>query len=116
MLAKYLDPSRYPPDQTIVAHLAEHTVKTTQRPSIAILVDNHPVKTIPMEVSVSVLVKGAILTIQNGAVVRLETGTCQAAGKITLAGVTLAQKEAEPVALPGELRFATGKGLKPNAS
>jgi len=113
MLAKYLDTSRYPPDQTILAHLADHTVKMHLTPSVEILVNEQPVGTIPIDVSLALTIKGGILVIKGGKILEFRSGTCLAMAKALVAGVPVAELKGDPVDLPGVVRFGDGKQLEP---
>lgn len=114
-LAKYLDPTKYPPDQTIAAHLAEHTVKARLKPTVEVLFNDQVVGNIPLDVTLSLLVKGGIVTIKGGRILSLATGTCQAKGKVAIAGTTIAEKKLQPLKLPGDLDFGKGREINPEA-
>jgi len=111
LLVKYLDSSRYPATETILAHLSEHTVKTTLKPSIGIYVGEMLVTSVPVEALLSLTVKGFILTIRDGQVLQMTTGTCQAKGRVTVAGVVLVEKAAKAIELPGVVRFGEGRRI-----
>ncbi len=111
LLVKYLDSSRYPAGETILAHLGEHTVEIALKPSIGVYVGQLLVKEIPVKASLSLTLKGFILTIKGGQVLQMTTGTCQAKGQVAVAGVTVAEKKSRSVELPGVIRFG-GEGRR----
>ncbi len=112
LLVKYLDSSRYPPDQTIVAHLAEHTIEMKLQPKIAVYAGQLLVTTIPVKALVSATVKGFILTIKGGQVLQMTTGNCQAKGQLSVAGVVVTEKKSSVVELPGVIRFGEGRRIE----
>ena len=113
-LARYLDSSKYPPDQTVVTHLAEHTVRTTLNPSIDVFLGERQLPSIPVNVTLSLHLKGGIVTIRGGKILELHTGSGEASGKVSVAGVAIATKELEPIEFPGEFTFEEGRPLQPS--
>ena len=111
LLVKYLDSSRYPPDQTILAHLAEHTIEMKLQPKIEVYSGQLLITTIPVKAIVSATVKGFILTIKGGHVLQMTTGNCQAKGQLSVAGVVVTEKKSKVVELPGVIRFGEGRRI-----
>ncbi len=116
LLVRYLDSSKYAPDQAILAHLSEHTIKTTLKPSIDVYVGDVLVKAVPLEAQLSLALKGFVLTIKGGRVLQIATGTCKATGKVTLAGVPLAEKTLESFSFPGVIHFPDGRPIVTRAA
>ncbi len=114
-LARYLDTSRYPPDETVVTHLAEHTVYTKLSPSIDIFLGERKLRSIPVNVTLSLKLEGGIVTIRGGKILELQTGRGQASGALSVGGVKVAEKKLEPVELAGALTFEEGRKLRPAA-
>ena len=106
MLARYLDASRYPPDQTVMAHLAEHVVKIRLNPSVEVLVNDQVVGRIPIDASLSLTIKAGILVIKGGRILEFRCGTCAAKASLTVAGVPVAELKGDPVELPRVMTFA----------
>lgn len=113
-LARYLDSSKYPSDRTVVTPLSKHTVRTTLSPCIAVFLGERQLPSIPMDVTLSLHLKGGIVTIRGGKILELHTGSGEASGKVSVAGVPIATKELEPIEFPGEFTFKEGRQLRPS--
>lgn len=102
-LDKYLDKSKYAPDETILVPLAEHTIKSKHHPSIEILVNDHIVDEIKLDITVVFKLKGIMLTIKDGKIRQIQTGTCKVSGTVKCEQMILAKKELGTISLPGKI-------------
>ena len=104
-LDKYLDKSKYAPDETILIPLVEHTIKSKHHPSIEILVNDHVVDSIKLDIVVAFKLKGIMLTIKDGKIRQIQTGTCKISGTVKYGQMILAQKELDTISLPGKINL-----------
>lgn len=102
-LDKYLDRSRYAPDETILVPLAEHTIKSKHHPCIEILVNDCVIDDIKLDITVAFKLKGIMLTIRDGKIRQIQTGTCKGSGTVKYEQMILAQKELSTISLPGKI-------------
>jgi hypothetical protein len=87
--AQYTDPKAFPPEKVSKVPLASHHIKSTYKPHIDILVDGAASGAIPLELSLDLLLEGAILVIQNGRFMRLDAGRARVTAALQLADATI---------------------------
>jgi len=104
-ISKYADTQKYPPGDTFLVPLFEHTVVSKHTPRIEVLVNGMEVGRILFEIDVALTLEGAILRIDGGSILGVSTGRCRGKGAIKCEGVTLLDKEPRPFQLPGSLPF-----------
>ena len=109
MLRDYRDKSLANPAETMTVALSEHTIQSTHRPSIDILVNNKRIDGLALEIGIEMVFEGLALTIQNGRVMAIRPGTCTCSGRISCKDITLLESKGTPVALPGV--WSLGEGL-----
>ena len=102
-LDKYLDKSKYTPDETILVPLVEHTIKSKHNPSIEILVNDQVIDDIKLDITVVFKLKGIILTIKDGKIRQIQTGICKVSGTVKCEQMMLAQKKLGTISLPGKI-------------
>jgi hypothetical protein len=112
LLAKYADRDRYSPDEVVLVPLATHTVTAEQHPYIEILVREQPLGKIVFDVSLSLMLEGFVLKIQDGKIKAIQTGSWQGKGTIALEKETLVEKDLGPVTLPGSIDLGEGISLR----
>ena len=109
MLRDYRDKSLANPAETMTVALSEHTIQSTHRPSIVILVNNKRIDGLALEIGIEMVFEGLTLTIQNGRVMAIRPGTCTCSGRISCKDITLLESKDTPVALPGV--WSLGEGI-----
>ena len=109
MLRDYRDKSLANPAETMTVALSEHTIQSTHRPSIDILVNNKRIDGLALEIGVEMVFESLALTIQNGRVMAIRPGNCTCRGRISCKDITLLELKDTPVALPGV--WSLGEGL-----
>jgi hypothetical protein len=107
-LQRYLDREKYPPGETFLVHLAEHTIKSEHHPSIQILVNDKLVGKIEFNIAISLMLKGIILKVQDGRIKEIITGTCKGKGTIKCEDYVILEKETESISLPGSIGLGEG--------
>jgi hypothetical protein len=112
LLKKYADRREYPPEETVLLPLAEHTVKSEHHPCVEILVNGRPVGKITFDVTVSLKLESFELKLQDGKIKAIDAGTVQGSGEISFYGVTLIKKELEPVTVHASINLGDGIPLR----
>jgi hypothetical protein len=108
ILLKYLDKEKYPPDETFLVPLAEHTINSEHRPSIDILINDQPVGNIEFSITFSIMLEGIILKIQDGKIKGINTGTCKGKGTLKCENVVILEKKTASIPLPGSIDLGEG--------
>jgi len=107
-LSKYKDAQKYPPDRTYIVPLLEHTITSSHNPEIIVELEPLFKTTIPIAVTVELLLKGFSLEIQAGRITKIYTGECQGSGLVQCMNVTLLRKSMETISLPGVIDLGEG--------
>jgi len=115
ILLKYLDRNKYPPDEVFLVSMAERTIKSEHRPYIyiEILINGQTVGKIEFEISLSLVLNGIILKIQDGKIKEVTTGTCKGEGIIKCGNLEILKKETESISLPGSIPLGEGIPIIP---
>lgn len=104
----YADPAKYPPDSTIPVPLLEHTITSTHRPSIEVLLNGKRVWQITFELELSFVLTASV-AIRAGTIVEIRLlDECRAEGSLKWAGVLLAQRETKPLDLGPVISLKNG--------
>jgi hypothetical protein len=109
-LEAYRDTEKYPPDKTFTASLVEHTIKSTHKPHVEIRMDEKRVGSVHFAVNIEIAVRGVKLEIQNARIKKIKTGDFKAKGSFSCEGFLLAERETNPLDLPGTVDL--GEGLE----
>ena len=104
-LRSYTDRSKYGPDETVFVEITRHTVTSTHKPSLDILVDGVKIDTLPFELKLTLTLDSALLTIRDGKILAVSPGACTAGGEMTLEGFEILKRDAAAVKLPGTWTF-----------
>lgn len=108
-LLKYCDKEKYKPDESLFEPLAEHTITSSHKPYIEVLVHDQSVGRIDFTVYLSLILKGFILEIQDGKIMEIQTGSCQGTGEIKCEEFPILEKKTQPYPIPGVIHL--GKGI-----
>lgn len=107
-LLKYLDKEKYPPDQTFLVRLVEHTIKSEHQPYLEIFIDDEPIGKIRFNLTLALTFKGLDLKIKNGKIIEILTGACTGKGTIKCENFLIWEKPTEPFPLPGSIPLGEG--------
>ena len=107
-LHKYRDAEKYPPEESVVAPLAEHTVRSSHRPHLELRVGPTLVRRLDFELDVEIHLEAARLTIQAGRIKKIDLGEGWAKGVLSCEGFRLLERKSKKFALPGALRLGEG--------
>jgi hypothetical protein len=108
LFQKYLQGEKASPDDTFEVALVDHSIRSVHHPGIEITLNDVPLRSIELEVTVKLTVKGAVLEIQSGKIKSLETGELKGKGEIRCEGFLLLSEELPPVHLKGKKVFEDG--------
>ncbi len=108
VLRKYTDTKKYPPDETIVAPLATHTIRSEHKPYVEILVGDKPVGRVHFAVDLELTLEGVVLSIRGGKIVGMRLGSCQGKGQLSCEGAVIAEKETRSLPLSGVIPLGEG--------
>lgn len=105
---KYLDAHNYPPDETVLVPLAEHTITSEHNPSLKSFIDKVPIGNMTFHINVELTLKGVIAKIQNGKLWGGSIGSCSGKGAITFGNEHILEKESQPISMPGSIDLSDG--------
>jgi hypothetical protein len=105
LIRKYTSADAAPSDETILIPLSEHTIHSEHNPHIEILRGGRELARISFSVIIELHLDGFVLKIRNRRIEEVQAGRLTASGGLKCEGVTLAEKELQPVELPGSIRL-----------
>lgn len=104
-LRRYTDRKKYPPDETVLVEITRHTVTSTHKPKLDIVIDGVKVDTVPFELKLTIIIDGAVLTIRDGRILAVSPGATKAGAEFKCEGYTIVKRESAPVRVPGKWTF-----------
>lgn len=107
-LLEYCDKAKHPPAEIAIVPLSKHTIESTHKPYVDILINGAPKGRIDFELRIALTIESATLKVQNGRIWEIRTGECKAEGSLRSGRAFLAEKKLRPIALPGTVKFAEG--------
>jgi hypothetical protein len=110
-LKEYADPKKRSPNETHLVPLGKHTLKVAYSPYLEVLFNGRALGKVVFDVTLSLDLEGFVLTIQNGKIMKVRTGTCQGSGKIDYGDRTLLKKALTKFTLPGTIDLGEGISL-----
>lgn len=113
ILLKYTDREKYPPSESYLVSLADHTVKSKHKPAIEVWVDGTRRFDIKFEIELSLTLSGIILKVQDGKIREVHTGTCKGKGIVKCENVVIMEKETQSISLPGSINLGEGIPIAP---
>jgi hypothetical protein len=100
------------PGSTELVQLATHRVTETQQPYVSVLVDDHRVATLNLDLSLVFDVSAVLAGISAGRLVTLHSGRCDITATLALEGVDITTNQAR-LELPGVISVGGGIRLLP---
>ena len=98
-----IDKSAKAPGKDQFLQLAEHKISSTHKPYVALMKGGRELARVPFEVSVEIVLQGAVLRILDGAIKEIQTGRVKGKGTVKCAGAILVEKEIQPAQIPGTI-------------
>ena len=114
-LRRYADPEQYPPDETVLVELIQHSIRSSHAPHLDFMIRDMQVSRVDFELDMNIDVDGAVLTIRDGKIWALSVGTCMASGELTCGEHSLMKKKSEPIEFPGTYELAQPVQIAPPA-
>lgn len=102
----YADPAQYPPDETVVVHLAEHSFVREIHPVLDVTVAGCPPLRLRFTVALAAQFSGVALSIRDGHILGGTLGDASVSAGLSYGSVKLAEKESGKLSLPGRFAFA----------
>ena len=109
-LEAYRDVQKYPPDKTFSHPLIERQIKSTHKPYVEIRMNQKIVGIVHFLVNIEIAIRAMRLEIQNARIKKIHAGDCKAKGSFFCEGFLLAERETNPIDLPGTVDL--GEGLE----
>lgn len=100
------DARKHPADEETMAELCEHRFDWRYEPRVEVVFNQVPIS-IPLGVSLGVLVAGGVLVVQGGRLKELRAGKAAVDVSVGVAGQEICRRKAD-VRLPRVLRFGDG--------
>jgi len=97
--------TRKDPAATALVPLLDHKITSKHSPQIDVTLGGKTLLQIPIDISLSLALKGAVLDIRQGRLFGVSGGSCVGDGVLAFAGKTLLQRKSPEFALPGRLNF-----------
>ena len=101
-----LERSQQSPDQTLLLSLADHSIQSTHRPLVELLIDGAVVGRLEFEVQVAFRLEGVVLKVRAGRVREVVTARGHLTGAVKCHGVALAEAKSRPFELPGGIQLS----------
>jgi hypothetical protein len=95
--------SRLSPAAPFSCTLLEHTIESTLRPYVKVLLGSELVQEIDFDVTLATQIDGLILNLLGGSLVSFQPGRCEWSGQIGLQGTTLIDRPLAQLDLPGRV-------------
>jgi len=109
-ILKYGDRKKYPPGETFLVSLAQHSISSVHKPSIDIVINEIRFATLEFLVTLAINIEAFQLEIQDARIKRMRAGKLHASGEVGMGGVPIYQKALQPVRLP--LTVDLGEGVR----
>jgi hypothetical protein len=108
-IIQYRDKEKYPPGETHIVPLLEHTVVSKHSPTIQPVIDNVELPTkIKFDIVLKLKMKGSMLNIRDGKIMEILVGSCTGSGSIQYAGIAILEKKTAPYTLPAIINLGEG--------
>ncbi|MBZ5538076.1 MAG: hypothetical protein LAO31_19145 [Acidobacteriia bacterium] len=111
-IEEFADPKKYPPADTYLVSLAEHTVKSEHHPYVEVLFKGATLGRIDFTLTVELTLEGFVLQIQGGRIKAIRTGTIKGQGSLALETTVVLEKDFGSIELPGMLQLGEGIPLQ----
>jgi hypothetical protein len=111
-IEKFADTEKYPPGDTQLVSLVEHTLKSEHRPYVEILFKGVAVGRIEFTLTVEFKLEGFVLRIQEGRIKAIDTGSLQGRGTLALDSTIMIERDFGTVRLPGKIGLGDGIELR----
>jgi len=111
-ITEFADPENYPPNETELVSLSEHTVAVEHRPYLQVTYRQLPVTKIEFTLEAELTLQEVVLQIRNGKIMAIHAGSVKGKGELLLEQQSLVKKDFGPYQLPGSIDLGDGVSLK----
>ena len=112
-LRECADPAKHSADEIISLPLVDHSIETTFRPYLEVVIGNRPPMRVGFEITIELELHGVTLKIEDAIIRSIYIGTCRAAGSVKCEGVALIERKTRELELPGEIELQDGIPIGP---
>ncbi|MFQ5708657.1 MAG: hypothetical protein ACE5HO_14475 [bacterium] len=112
-LQDYLDQKKYPPGESVLVPLLEHTIISEHAPSLEPTINDLPLGEITFNVNLELKLQGAVLKIQDGKIKQFSIGSCQGKGSVKYAEFPILEQESSEWPLGGTIDLGDGVAIPP---
>jgi hypothetical protein len=110
------DRAKHPADETISLPMVEHSIETTLRPCLDVVIEPRPAIRITFEIACELDIKGLVLKIQDACIRALRIGSCGAKATVKCEGIVLIERDTRALEIPGEIVLRQGVPINPRNS
>lgn len=110
-LTEYRDRKKHPSEEVALFPLGQHTITSTHKPQIEILVNDRRIGSIDFEIRLAMEIEAAILKIQDGRIWEVEVGSCRGGGTLMFGPAILFERKTGKVRLPAVISFPRGVSI-----
>lgn len=113
VLQQYRDPEEFPPEETVLVPIAEHTVTSSHSPHVEIRLKEFEVGRLDLSVDLELELKGVLLEVRGGVIRRIQAGSCLGRGRLAchFRGKEVWKVERESRQIEFEQGVALGDGI-----
>ena len=111
-IEKFADPQSYPPEDTELVSLLEHTIHSEHKSSLEILFKGVQVKVINFTVVTELTLEGVVLQIRGGRVMAIEAGSVKGKASLAMESKIVLERPFAPIPLPGRIDLGAGVPLR----
>ncbi|MFD0265815.1 hypothetical protein ACFVGY_04360 [Streptomyces sp. NPDC127106] len=97
--------TRLSPEAPELVALATHSITSTHRPSVEVLVDGAPVSTVEVELTVVFHLRALVAAVESARLTELHSGQCDIEAKLAVRGIPVATRQ-------GRLALPLGRRLR----
>lgn len=110
-LTEYRDRKKHPSEEVALFPLGQHTITSTHKPQIEILVNDRRIGSVDFEIRLAMEIEAAILKIQDGRIWEVEVGSCRGGGTLMFGPAILFERKTGKVRLPAVISFPRGVSI-----
>lgn len=106
-LLEYYDREKYPPDQSFLVPLGEHSLKSEHAPTVEPSINGNSIGSLEFQLEANFTIEGAVLEIRDAKIMKICLANIKGTGTLGMMGITFIEKEHE-IKLPGTLDLGEG--------
>jgi hypothetical protein len=113
-IMEYADAEKYPPNETDMVYLAEHTITVEHHPYLQMTYRGVALKDVKLTFTLEaeLTLQGVILKIQNGKIIGIKGGSVRGSGELSLEDQSIFKQEFGHYDLPGSIDLGDGISLR----